>query len=70
LGTGIGTSKKCAENGINQSLTDCRTARVPTEATNQLPPEEFAHILIQKLEKVKQSINFLSLSIKILVFKL
>lgn len=31
-----------------------RTARVPAEATNQLPPEEFAHLLIQKLEKVKR----------------
>ena len=29
-----------------------RTARVPAEATNQLPPDEFAHLLIQKLEKV------------------
>jgi len=36
-----------------------RTSRIPTEASNQLPPAEFAAILIQKLEKVKrdQEIN-------------
>lgn len=31
-----------------------RTARVPTEASNQLPPSEFAAILTQKLEKLKK----------------
>jgi len=36
-----------------------RTARVPTEAANQLPPAEFAAVLTQKLEKLKreQEIN-------------
>ncbi len=33
-------------------FTNFRTARVPAEATNQLPPQEFAQLLIQKLEKV------------------
>merc|ERR1719209_2436205 len=31
-----------------------RTARVPAEASNQLPPAEFAAILTQKLEKVRR----------------
>merc|ERR1719153_1672303 len=31
-----------------------RTARMPTEASNQLPPAEFAAILTQKLEKLKR----------------
>jgi len=31
-----------------------RTARVPVEATQQLPPAQFAAILTQKLEKVKR----------------
>ena len=36
-----------------------RTARVPTEAANQLAPAEFAAVLTQKLEKLKreQDIN-------------
>ena len=29
-----------------------RTARIPPESCNQLPPTEFAAILTQKLEKV------------------
>ena len=31
-----------------------RTARMPAEASNQLPPAEFAAILTQKLEKLKR----------------
>merc|ERR1719206_1500578 len=31
-----------------------RTARMPTEASNQLPPAEFAAVLTQKLEKLKR----------------
>jgi len=31
-----------------------RTARMPAEASNQLPPPEFAALLIQKLDKVKR----------------
>jgi len=31
-----------------------RTARIPVEASNQLPPAEFAAVLTQKLEKLKR----------------
>jgi len=31
-----------------------RTARIPVEASNQLPPTEFAAVLTQKLEKLKR----------------
>ena len=38
----------------NQNAFIPRTARMPAEACNQLPPAEFAAILTQKLEKVKR----------------
>lgn len=43
-----------ANTAHQQSTFIPRTARVPVEATQQLPPAQFAAILTQKLEKVKR----------------